>query len=86
MANKYKRSRFTGIDVCLKNDGTVGPNLTMLKVDMSTNLPFASETFDFVFCRNLSLAIPFDDWDRTIGEISRVAKYNAYLEFMEADW
>jgi ubiquinone/menaquinone biosynthesis C-methylase UbiE len=58
----------------------------MLKVDMSEPLPFARETFDFVFCRNLSLAIPFDDWDRSIEELTRVAKYNAYLEFIEADW
>ncbi|KAG2180226.1 hypothetical protein INT43_004015 [Umbelopsis isabellina] len=86
MASKYKRSHFTGIDICLKRDGPAAPNLTMLKVDMSEPFPFARETFDFVFCRNLSLAIPFDDWDRTIEELTRVAKYNAYLEFIEADW
>ncbi|CAO3659341.1 unnamed protein product [Umbelopsis ramanniana] len=86
MAQKYKRSHFTGIDVSLKKDASIAPNLTMLKIDMTSSLPFANETFDYVFCRNLSLAIPFDDWDRTIGDITRVAKYNAYLEFIEADW
>lgn len=86
MAQKYKRSHFTGIDVFLKKDASIAPNLTMLKIDMTSSLPFANETFDYVFCRNLSLAIPFDDWDRTIGDITRVAKYNAYLEFIEADW
>ncbi|KAK7463533.1 hypothetical protein VKT23_006881 [Stygiomarasmius scandens] len=49
------------------------------------NLPFPSDHFDLVRVSRLGLAIPEDEWQFVLEEISRVMKSGAVLEIIEED-
>ncbi|KAF5367526.1 hypothetical protein D9758_003609 [Tetrapyrgos nigripes] len=48
-------------------------------------LPFPSSHFDFVRVARLGLAVPEDEWQFVLEEISRVMKSGAILEIIEED-
>ncbi|RIA85883.1 S-adenosyl-L-methionine-dependent methyltransferase [Glomus cerebriforme] len=86
VATEYPRSRFTGIDIAPTYPIHTKPhNVEFLQANILTGLPYADNTFDYVFCRFMIFAFTLEDWKLAIKEICRVCKVGGYIEFMEKD-
>ena len=81
MADSYPHAKFTGIDISPIQPLQVKPkNFTFIQANLLNGLPFADDSFDFVFQRLLVGAIPKDKWPFVIKELTRVLKPGGYLE------
>jgi ubiquinone/menaquinone biosynthesis C-methylase UbiE len=86
MSTDYPRSSFTGIDISPIYPGDIKPrNLAFYTANVLEGLPFADNTFDFVYMRFLMTAFTEDDWQKVVKELIRVCKPNGWVEFMEGD-
>src|SRR3954452_16944828 len=87
MSTDYPRSSFTGVDISPIYPGDIKPrNLTFYTANVLEGLPFADNTFDFVYMRFLMTAFTEDDWqDKVVKELIRVCKPGGWVEFMEGD-
>ncbi|CAG8520177.1 14958_t:CDS:2 [Funneliformis caledonium] len=86
MAREYRWDNFFGVDV----DSSVIPtnvsdlNAIFLKLDTLERLPFAAETFDFVFLRFASFTK--EQWqERVVNELVRVCKRGGWIEIMDCE-
>ena len=81
MATNYPCAEFTGIDISPIQPSQIKPkNFTFIQGNIFEGLPFADDSFDFVFQRLLVGAIPKDKWPFVIRELIRVLKPGGYLE------
>ncbi len=81
MADSYPHAKFTGIDISPIQPLQVKPkNFTFIQANLLNGLPFADDSFDFVFQRLLVGAIPKNKWPFIINELTRVLKPDGYLE------
>ena len=81
MADSYPHAKFTGIDISPIQPLQVKPkNFTFVQANLLNGLPFADDSFDFVFQRLLVGAIPKNKWPFIINELTRVLKPGGYLE------
>ncbi|RUO95799.1 hypothetical protein BC936DRAFT_143198, partial [Jimgerdemannia flammicorona] len=90
MAQQYPRSSFTGIDVApifprTEVPQNVGFRTHNLIAD-NKQLPYPDATFDFVFMRNMSLAVGEKDWQNLCRELVRVTKLGGYVELLDTDF
>ena len=77
-------TRFTNVSTSLPIH--VKPhNVEFLQTSILNGLPYADNTFDYVFCRFMIFAFTLKDWKFAIKEICRVCKVGGYVEFMEKD-
>ena len=87
MASMYPNSKFTGIDIAPTFPIQTKPlNVEFLQSNiMKDGLPYADNTFDYVFCRLVNFSYTANTWKLIINEICRVCKVGGYIEFMEKD-
>ncbi|GBB98548.1 hypothetical protein RclHR1_03260006 [Rhizophagus clarus] len=85
MAEKYKNSSFTGIDIAANFPQMIKPENTKFITGDFKRLPFEDNTFDFVYMRFMMFAITIEDWPEAIDELIRVCKPNGWIEIMERD-
>src|ERR1043165_6558905 len=86
MATNYPHVKFTGIDISPIQPSQVKPeNFNFIQTNLLDGLPFADDTFDFVFQRLLVASIPKDKWPLVINELTRVLKPGGYLEVNHAE-
>ncbi|RGB38135.1 S-adenosyl-L-methionine-dependent methyltransferase [Rhizophagus diaphanus] len=86
VATEYQRSRYTGIDIAPTYPIHTKPhNVEFLQANILNGLPYADNTFDYVFCRFMIFAFTLKDWEFVIKELTRVCKVGGYVEFMEKD-
>ncbi|RUS25224.1 S-adenosyl-L-methionine-dependent methyltransferase [Jimgerdemannia flammicorona] len=86
MAQDYPASQFTGTDkapVFPRNPPL--PNCRYIQADTLKGLPFADNTFDYVFQRFLFLAFTQSDWAVVMYELIRVTKPGGWIELFEFD-
>ncbi|CAI2162409.1 7454_t:CDS:2 [Funneliformis geosporum] len=86
MAREYRWDNFFGVDV----NPSVFPtnvsdlNAIFLKLDTLERLPFAAETFDFVFLRFVSFTE--EQWQtKVVNELVRVCKRGGWIEIMDCE-
>ncbi|CAG8675503.1 26090_t:CDS:2 [Dentiscutata erythropus] len=58
-------------------------NFTFVKANATEGLPFDDNTFDFIFQRYLTAAVPKEKWPYLINELVRVLKPGGFLELSE---
>ncbi|RHZ83180.1 hypothetical protein Glove_99g334 [Diversispora epigaea] len=86
LANRYPRSSFTGVDIVNNYPQSIKPeNTTFIKSNVTDGLPFADNSFDFVYMRFMMLAFTLKNWPRVINELTRVCKPGGWIEVMERD-
>lgn len=85
MADKYRDSTFTGIDIVANFPQMIKPENTNFFTGEVKRLPFEDNTFDFVYMRFMMFAITMDDWPEAIDELVRVCKPDGWIEIMERD-
>lgn len=89
MAREYPRSTFAGVDVSPVFPRTGIPQNVRFRthnlISSDMRLPYAAASFDYVFMRNMSLAIPEKDWSMLCNELVRVTKSDGYVELFETD-
>ncbi len=81
MVTDYPHAEIIGIDMSPIQPLQVKPeNFIFIQGNIFDGLPFADDSFDFVFQRLLVGAIPKDKWPFVIRELIRVLKPGGYLE------
>jgi len=81
MATSYPHVEIIGIDISPIQPSQIKPeNFTFIQANFFDGLPFADDSFDFVFQRLMVGAIPKDKWPLVINELTRVLKPGGYLE------
>ncbi|RIA81457.1 S-adenosyl-L-methionine-dependent methyltransferase [Glomus cerebriforme] len=85
MADKYRNSSFTGIDIVANFPQTIKPENTTFVTGNLKKLPFEDNTFDFVYMRLMMFALTMEEWPGAITELIRVCKPNGWIEIMERD-
>ena len=81
MATNYPNAVITGIDISPIQPSQIKPkNFIFIQGNIFDGLPFADDSFDFVFQRLMVGAIPKDKWPFVIKELTRVLKPGGYLE------
>ncbi|CAG8437815.1 7777_t:CDS:2 [Diversispora eburnea] len=60
-------------------------NTTFIRANVINGLPFADNTFDFVYMRFMMLAFSLKNWPQVINEMTRVCKPGGWIEVMERD-
>ncbi|KAL1922815.1 uncharacterized protein VTP21DRAFT_9191 [Calcarisporiella thermophila] len=63
----------------------VPPNVQYVTANALNGLPFADDTFDFVYQRGMGLAYTTEQWARIMHELQRVTKPGGYVELVEPD-
>ncbi|KAL1920702.1 uncharacterized protein VTP21DRAFT_1079 [Calcarisporiella thermophila] len=87
MAAEFPSSHFYGIDINRGFPEHIKPeNCHFQDGNFLAPLPFADESFDFVFVRCVGLGVYQSEWPRVIGEIVRVLQPGGYLEVVELDY
>ncbi|RIA88889.1 S-adenosyl-L-methionine-dependent methyltransferase [Glomus cerebriforme] len=87
MSTNYPRSSFTGVDMSPIYPDDIKPrNLTFHMANVLEGLPFADNSFDFVYMRFMMTSFTEDDWqNKVVKELIRVCKPDGWVEFMEGD-
>src|SRR5688500_14745609 len=87
MATTYPNANFIAVDIYQTFPNEIRPkNVNFLLGNVITGLNIKSNTFDYVFMREMKSYIPVNDWSKTIGELIRVTKPNGWLELIENDY
>ncbi|KAL1920833.1 uncharacterized protein VTP21DRAFT_11468 [Calcarisporiella thermophila] len=87
MATDFPKSHFIGIDVSPVFPHQIVPgNCRFQLANLIKGLPFADETFDYVFQRCVHFGLVKSEWPGVIQELLRVLKPGGYLEIVEADY
>ncbi|RUS20965.1 hypothetical protein BC937DRAFT_93955 [Endogone sp. FLAS-F59071] len=85
MGVEYPASTFVGLDITdvFKATEMPPPNCSFVQADARQGLPFADNTFDYVFSRAASLAYQTNVWPFIINEFVRVLKPGGTVEIFE---
>ncbi|KAJ3034067.1 hypothetical protein HDV00_005465 [Rhizophlyctis rosea] len=84
-ATEFPQTTITALDMSPVQPTTVKPkNLTFTTGDLtSLPLPFADNTFDFVYMRFLVAGLRAEHWPLLINEMVRITKPGGWIEMME---
>lgn len=91
VATQHARWNVIGLhDDCIITTTRASNSLKNFKFMQCGNLlqglaGFPDESFDFIACRFLILAYPFQEYKQLLAECIRVAKPGAYIEVIEMD-
>ncbi|CAG8567179.1 6044_t:CDS:2 [Acaulospora morrowiae] len=86
MANRYPMTSFTGVDIADAYPHFIKPENTSFKrANITGGLPFADNSFDFVYMRFMMFALVIKEWPFIINELARVCKPGGWIEVMERD-
>ncbi|CAG8452478.1 339_t:CDS:2 [Acaulospora colombiana] len=87
LASSHAKSAFVGIDQNPVFPTYIKPpNVSFYKHNILEGLPFAMETFDFVYLRFMKNYFNEEEWrSNVLPEILRVLKPGGWVEFMEID-
>lgn len=85
MAADYPESTYIGTDKASMFPTEDIPTNCEFMLANTLNLPFADETFGFVYQRNLMMSYTPADWKNAIIEMSRVTKPGGWIECFEFD-
>ncbi|RUP42898.1 S-adenosyl-L-methionine-dependent methyltransferase [Jimgerdemannia flammicorona] len=78
MAKDYPKCHFTGTDKAnVFPKAELPPNCEFFQADTVRGLPFADNTFDYVYQRFMFLGFSTSDWAASISELIRVTKPGA---------
>ncbi|RHZ61252.1 hypothetical protein Glove_349g105 [Diversispora epigaea] len=83
VAQEYPNATFIGIDSSKNIPTTLPNNANLIRCDPKKRLPFSDGTFDYVHCRNGSIAFSTDP--SIIPEMVRVLKAGGFIELCEVD-
>jgi SAM-dependent methyltransferase len=85
MAHLFPKAQVVGLDIekSAASSLPLPKNYTFTQGNVLEKLPFADETFDFVYQRLLVAAIPTVRWPKVVGELVRVTKPNGWIELVE---
>ncbi|RUP48253.1 S-adenosyl-L-methionine-dependent methyltransferase [Jimgerdemannia flammicorona] len=77
---------FVGVDISELFPMSIKPtNCTFHTADVNDGLPFADNSFDFVYMRYLITSLTAEEWVKAILELIRVLKPGGYIELWEND-
>ncbi|RUS25459.1 S-adenosyl-L-methionine-dependent methyltransferase, partial [Jimgerdemannia flammicorona] len=77
---------FVGVDISELFPMSIKPtNCTFHTADVNDGLPFANNSFDFVYMRYLITSLTAEEWAKAILELIRVLKPGGYIELWEND-
>ncbi|RUP50276.1 S-adenosyl-L-methionine-dependent methyltransferase [Jimgerdemannia flammicorona] len=87
MASTYASCQFVGTDISdnLLPKSGLPPNCEFLQADTLKGLPFADNTFDYVYQRMLGYSCSETEWNIVIAELIRVTKPGGWIELLEID-
>ncbi|CAO3592223.1 unnamed protein product [Absidia cylindrospora] len=87
MATAYPNSTFIGLDILPTFPKDIKPrNCYFLQVNVKRlPLPFADQSVDFIYQRDLNWGLGQDDWYPLIKEYLRILKPGGWIELVEAD-
>ncbi|CAG8699098.1 4354_t:CDS:2 [Cetraspora pellucida] len=86
MATKYPNAKFIGMDISPVQLNVSKPkNAEFIEANILEHLPFADNTFDYVFQRFLNVGILTKSWPSVISELVRILKPGGYIELMEGE-
>ncbi|ORZ20640.1 S-adenosyl-L-methionine-dependent methyltransferase [Absidia repens] len=87
MATTYPNSTFIGLDILPTFPKDIKPrNCYFLQVNVKRlPLPFADQSVDFIYQRDLNWGLGQDDWYPLIKEYLRILKPGGWIELVEAD-
>ncbi|RUS17150.1 S-adenosyl-L-methionine-dependent methyltransferase [Endogone sp. FLAS-F59071] len=83
MAREYPESSFVGTDLVDMFSVSIesAPSNCEFRIGDTRKLPFADESFDYVFQRFQTLSFRETDWPCVIAELVRVTKPGGWIEF-----
>ncbi|RUS16450.1 S-adenosyl-L-methionine-dependent methyltransferase [Endogone sp. FLAS-F59071] len=85
MARDFPASTFIGMDIAETFPKTNLTNCSFIRADALKRLPFADETFDYVFMRFMYLSFTPEDWVTVVGELVRLTKPGGWVELFDSD-
>ena len=84
MATTYPNASFIGVDILQTFPSEIKPdNVEFMLGDVISGLNLESNSFDYVFVRQMKLDIPINDWPNVLNELLRVLKPNSWLEIVD---
>lgn len=84
MANEYPNSKFTGIDVSVGWPTEIRPrNCDFVVGNIVNELPFADNTFDFVYMRLVGMGVSNGEYPIVLKQLYRVLKPGGWIELVE---
>ncbi|CAO3675379.1 unnamed protein product [Umbelopsis ramanniana] len=86
MANEYPNSEFTGVDVSVGWPTEIRPrNSDFVVGNIVNELPFADNTFDFVYMRLVGMGVSNREYPIVLEHLYRVLKPGGWIELVEID-
>ena len=86
MATTYPNASFTGVDIMRTFPSEIKPhNVDFMLGNVISGLNFKSNSFDYVFMRQMKSAIPINNWPKVLDELLRILKPNSWLEIIDSD-
>lgn len=84
MANEYPNSEFTGVDVSVGWPTEIRPrNCDFVVGNIVNELPFADNTFDFVYMRLVGMGVSNGEYPLVLNHLYRVLKPGGWIELVE---
>ena len=84
MATTYPNASFIGVDILQTFPSEIKPdNVEFMLGDVISGLNLESNSFDYVFVRQMKYYIPMNDWPNVLNELLRVLKPNSWLEILD---
>ncbi|KAI8974693.1 S-adenosyl-L-methionine-dependent methyltransferase [Pilobolus umbonatus] len=86
MAESYPNSQFTGIDVSFVFPEAIRPpNVDFHICNVSKEIPFADDSFDYFHQRLLVFALTKEQWQNALKNAYRVLKPGGFIELVETN-
>jgi SAM-dependent methyltransferase len=86
MATKFPKAHITGVDIKPLQESSKLPHNGFFKQhDIRTGLPFADDTFDLVYQRQMLFSIPSSNWPAHIHNLVRITRPAGWIECVEGD-
>ena len=84
MATTYPNASFIGVDILQTFPSEIKPdNVEFMLGDVISGLNLETNSFDYVFVRQMKFDIPINDWPNVLDELLRVLKPNSWLEIVD---
>ncbi|KAI8140784.1 S-adenosyl-L-methionine-dependent methyltransferase [Fennellomyces sp. T-0311] len=84
MAMEYPKCRFDGVDIVeVSKSDVMSDRISFHYGDITEQLDFPDNTFDFVFMRLFVLALREEEWEHAIQEAVRITKPGGVIQCLE---
>lgn len=84
MAESYPNSTFTGLDISFVESQQVKTsNLTLVSGNITKDVPFPENTFDYFHQRLLIFGLTKEDWTKALKNAYNILKPGGYIELVE---